>query len=66
MTAFGVFAGAISPNHPRFSKPGRVSEIAGTSGSWGERVLLVTPRARSLPCCTKEIAADRFGVRKMI
>ncbi|MNC94296.1 hypothetical protein D3C83_111130 [compost metagenome] len=62
MTAGGVPAGATSPNHPRFSKPGTVSATAGTFGSCGERCLLVTASARILPAVTKPIAAERLGV----
>ena len=45
----GVPMGANSPYQVATSKPGRVSAMAGTSASILTRVLLVTPRPRSLP-----------------
>ena len=43
------FHGAISPAHDSIWYPGRVSAIAGTPGSSGNRFGAVTPSARSLP-----------------
>src|SRR5260221_11755907 len=48
--SFGVPLGAIRPNQELTSKPGRpASSTVGTSGMEGERSLVVTASARSLP-----------------
>ena len=53
ITGAGVPAGANKPTHASSSKPGRpASATVGTSGSIGWRVLPVTAKAFSLPCCT--------------
>jgi hypothetical protein len=54
----GVPAGAIRPNQPEFSKPGKpLSATVGTSGSILDRSALVTASARSLPPVTSGVAA---------
>src|SRR5216684_9040974 len=47
MTAFGVRAGASSPNHESNSYPGMSSATAGSPGRKGERLREVTPRRRT-------------------
>ncbi len=45
----GVSLGAATPHQLPASKPGTKSPIEGTSGSAGDRVAVVTAKARSLP-----------------
>ncbi len=49
MISAGVRFGAATPHQLPASKPGTKSLIEGTPGSAGDRVAVVTARARSLP-----------------
>src|SRR4030081_377005 len=55
----GAFLGAPPPYHPLASKPGRTSSTDGSSGNAGQRVALVTARARTLPVRTYSIEDGR-------
>src|SRR5262249_5679183 len=52
MIALGVHVGAPKPAQALVSKPGTKSATVGTSGNAGQRVVDVTPSARSLPALT--------------
>src|ERR1700754_4971120 len=52
ITSGGVLAGAIRPNHDDTSKSGKPdSALVGRLGALGDRSLVVTASARSLPPC---------------
>src|SRR6266571_2065551 len=61
MTALGVFRGALTPYQALASYPGMNSASVGISGSTGERVVVVTAKARNLPWRINPIEPGRLS-----
>src|SRR5690606_16241210 len=57
-TPAGVPAATGKPHHAKTSKPGMVSESAGTSGTVGKRLALVTASALTFPVSMSGIAGE--------